>query len=179
MRHDAIERVSAARLLDVVCDIGPLTHQLIRFDDKGADVPRHHGEHEIAGRGRSDCHKEPSRTRRGKRAHQCQDGTHQQCKCDDQEPSQRHMRIRVSDASEYRAVLIKPLVAPEERAHRHHHQQRGETDQHAAPELRLRAADTTHRQSPCAGGGNDKQGRSHANNDSECQQPARNQLPGR
>ena len=54
--HDSVQSVGLPRQVDVVGDIGLLAHELVRFDDKAADVPGDYLKADITDRSRKDRH---------------------------------------------------------------------------------------------------------------------------
>ena len=63
MHLDAVERVSAPCHFYIVRNERTLTHQLVRCDDKAADVPAHDRDDQVAGDGWNGGSQQPARAR--------------------------------------------------------------------------------------------------------------------
>ena len=128
MRFDAIERVRLPRHLDVVRDVRPFLHELVRLDDEAVHVPAEDADADIAHRSRPDRCEQPADSGRRDRIDERHRRAQHERERDDERPRQRDVRIRVGDAREDRVILQQPIEPPEVHADGEHQERERERD---------------------------------------------------
>src|SRR5580698_10178953 len=130
---EAVQSVGLPRQLDVVGNIGFLTNQLVRLDDKAAYVPANQLNSDKAARGRKDRQdKAASALRR--------DGVDGSDRCAENErhtnkeqAGKRNVRVRVGHTAKDRVCIEQSLEPVDIHAYREDQQQKGKRDGEPAP----------------------------------------------
>ena len=175
---EAMQPEGLPRHLDVVRDVRPLAHELVRLDDEAGDVPPEDADDEIAGAGRNDRRDQPAQPRRRHRVDERDRRADDECDRQDEQAGDRHVGVRVGDAGEDRVVDQEPIESPQVHARRQDHEEQREGDRQAAPGASPGGGSPA-AQHPRPAGDRDEESGDAARDHRQRHQPAGDQVPRR